>query len=123
MRVLACGGRAFMELDYVDRALDALHARTPVTVLIHGDARGADKAAGSWARRRGVRVETYKADWNSAAQRAAGILRNTKMLVEGKPELVVAFPGGTGTANMVSQSKRAGVPIWFPRAPVGVPSV
>jgi hypothetical protein len=33
------------------------------------------------------------------------------MLEEGKPDLVVAFPGGTGTANMVKQARAAGVEV------------
>jgi hypothetical protein len=33
------------------------------------------------------------------------------MLDEGKPDLVLAFPGGRGTRNMVGQAKRAGVPV------------
>jgi UDP-N-acetylmuramoylalanine-D-glutamate ligase len=34
------------------------------------------------------------------------------MLDEGKPDLVVAFPGGRGTANMVQQAHRAGVEVY-----------
>jgi hypothetical protein len=30
------------------------------------------------------------------------------MLDEGKPNLVVAFPGGTGTADMVQRAREAG---------------
>jgi hypothetical protein len=33
------------------------------------------------------------------------------MLVYGKPQLVVAFPGGGGTANMVEQAEAAGVKV------------
>jgi hypothetical protein len=33
------------------------------------------------------------------------------MLVEGKPDFVVAFPGGRGTANMIMQARQAGVPV------------
>jgi ABC-type Fe3+-hydroxamate transport system substrate-binding protein len=29
----------------------------------------------------------------------------------GKPDLVVAFPGGRGTANMIEQAEQAGVPV------------
>jgi hypothetical protein len=32
------------------------------------------------------------------------------MLDQGKPDLVVAFPGGRGTANLVKQARAAGVP-------------
>jgi ABC-type sugar transport system substrate-binding protein len=31
------------------------------------------------------------------------------MLDEGKPDIVVAFPGGTGTADMVRRARKAGV--------------
>jgi predicted Rossmann-fold nucleotide-binding protein len=32
-------------------------------------------------------------------------------MLEWKPDLVVAFPGGTGTADMVAQAKAAGVAV------------
>jgi hypothetical protein len=43
--------------------------------------------------------------------RSGGPKRNQQMLEEGKPDLVLAFPGGRGTADMVR------------RAPSGVPKV
>jgi hypothetical protein len=33
------------------------------------------------------------------------------MLDEGKPDLVIGFPGGTGTADMLSRAEIAGVKI------------
>ena len=33
------------------------------------------------------------------------------MLDEGKPDLVVAFPGGRGTADMIRKAEGAGVPV------------
>jgi hypothetical protein len=33
------------------------------------------------------------------------------MLDEGKPDLVIAFPGGRGTADMVKKARRAGVEV------------
>ncbi len=50
------------------------------------------------------------AEWSKYGRRA-GPIRNKQMLDVGKPHLVVAFPGGAGTANMVKQAKAAGVPI------------
>ena len=38
-------------------------------------------------------------------------MRNQKMLDEGKPDLVVAFAGGRGTADMVRIAKRSGVEV------------
>lgn len=40
---------------------------------------------------------------------AAGPIRNSRMLREGKPDLVLAFPGHGGTADMVKQAGEAGV--------------
>ena len=45
---------------------------------------------------------------------AAGPKRNQQMLDEAKPDMVVAFPGGKGTAHMRQIAKAAGVPVWQP---------
>jgi len=39
---------------------------------------------------------------------AAGAIRNEKMAVEGKPDLIIAFPGGPGTKNMIDVARRKG---------------
>jgi hypothetical protein len=33
------------------------------------------------------------------------------MIEQGLPDLVVAFPGGAGTADLVNRAKRRGVPV------------
>ncbi|QOR55749.1 MAG: hypothetical protein YHS30scaffold667_45 [Phage 65_10] len=109
MRALVCGGRTFSDAAALDRALGLL----PITLLIHGGAPGADRLAGDWAHAHGVPYRVYFAEWNKHG-RSAGGLRNTRMLVEGKPDVVVAFPGGYGTANMVRQARAAGVPVITP---------
>jgi len=43
--------------------------------------------------------------------RAAGPVRNAQMLAEGKPDFVVAFPGGRGTADMCKQARARGVKV------------
>jgi len=111
MRVLVCGGRDFHDMQLLVRALDALHARFRFRSLIHGGARGADQLAGRWARS-GVlgasNVQVFEADWNKYGA-SAGPVRNQKMLDEGQPALVVAFPGGAGTRDMVGRALKAGV--------------
>lgn len=108
LRVLVCGGRDYSDAGHVYSVLDMHHARWPITLIIVGDASGADSAAERWARDHGVaRVKEYAA-WN-ARGRAAGPIRNRKMLTEHRPDLVLAFPGGPGTADMVRQSRAAGV--------------
>ena len=34
-----------------------------------------------------------------------------RMLEEGRPDLVIAFPGGRGTADLVARARRAGVEV------------
>jgi hypothetical protein len=109
MRVLITGGRDFGDRELLFGALDSLHAAHGFTTLIHRDAKGADRLAGEWADARGVSVEAHPADWKKHG-RGAGPVRNQKML-EQKPDLVVAFPGGKGTADMVRRAKEAGIEV------------
>jgi len=108
MRVLVCGGRDFSDCSAVFVRLDAVHAKFGVSKVISGCARGADTLGIEWANARGVSCERYPADWE-AHGRAAGPIRNQQMLDEGRPDLVVAFPGGRGTADMIRRATQAGV--------------
>ena len=79
-----------------------------VSLVIHGAARGADTLLDEWAQVWGIPSLAFPAQWRRLG-RAAGPLRNGRMLAEGKPDLVIAFPGGRGTADMVRQAEAAGV--------------
>ena len=112
--MLVCGGRDWYEKDITFGILDRLAGEYDIAVVIHGAASGADTLAGRWARSRGIPVEEYPADWyparlNGKLHRGAGYARNRQMLREGKPNLVVAMPGGNGTAHMVRTARAAGV--------------
>ena len=112
MRVLVCGGRNYYNFLYACLKLDEIHAKTPITLIIEGGANGADRLARRWAIVEGVPYETHEANWTRYRQ-LAGSERNTRMLREGKPDLVVAFPGGKGTRHMVTIATEAGVEtIW-----------
>ena len=110
MRVLVCGGRKFSDYQLLAQTLDALHAERPISLIIHGAARGADTLAHEWAAHNRVNIDFYRADWNKY-KKAAGPIRNTRMLMDGKPQLVVAFEGGDGTADMIEQARAAGVTV------------
>ncbi len=92
------------------RVLNYYHSQRPFSVVIHGNAPGADSLAGEWARARGVPVEAYPAEWDLYG-RAAGHLRNRQMLDEGEPDIVIAFPGGRGTADMKKQARGDCLPV------------
>ena len=111
MRILVCGGRDYNRNLHVYSVLDAVHeTRGPVAVVISGGARGADYWGERWAALRDVPCVRFPADWETHG-RTAGALRNQQMLDEGKPDLVVAFPGGRGTADMVRRAFAAGVEV------------
>lgn len=109
-RVLVCGGRDFSNTQLAYAVLDRLHKELGIDVVIEGDARGADRIAGYWARRNRIDNLKFRADWK-LYQNRAGPVRNAKMLRQGKPDLVVAFPGGNGTRDMIEKARAAGVEV------------
>lgn len=109
-RVLVCGGRNYEDRRAVGRALAAIHAETPISVVIEGDASGADRIASNWARHNRICNLKVPAHWATLGK-AAGAIRNGWMIDFCRPELVVAFPGGPGTRNMVEQATAAGIPV------------
>ena len=107
MRVLVTGGRSYANRELVQVVLDNANA----TAIIAGGAKGADALAADWAIANGVQLHEFAADWAGYGP-AAGPLRNQRMLDEGKPDRVVAFPGGKGTADMVRRARKAGVEVF-----------
>ena len=120
MRILVCGGRDYKDSEKVTAVLDEIAVKHSKLynpddnwlpcdfTIIAGGATGADRLAVEWAAVNWTQYREFKADWNKHG-RAAGPIRNQRMLDEGKPDLVVAFPGGRGTADMVRRAKAAGV--------------
>lgn len=119
MKVLVCGGRDFNDALTLGSWLGGIHKQHGITLLIEGGARGADYMARKFAEWQGIPVKTFEADWQTHGN-AAGPIRNRQMLTEAKPDLVVAFEGGRGTANMVKQAKAAGVRVLMATAITGV---
>ncbi|MGC9156167.1 MAG: DUF2493 domain-containing protein [Ferrimicrobium sp.] len=107
MRVIVCGGREYTDSDVIRERLIQLQAVEPMTVIIHGAAPGADLLAGHVAGALGYKVEAYPADW-ARHGKAAGPIRNQEMLDAGA-DLVIAFPGGRGTKDMINRAEKAGV--------------
>jgi hypothetical protein len=133
MKVLVCGGRGFgdvpkgvtpltpeydrcwrkagQERALLAQTLGSLDPRP--TLIIHGATSGADHHAAKWAKSVKIEDRPFKADWYpngfGRLDKSAGPRRNQKMIDEGKPDLVIAFPGGRGTADMVSRARAAGI--------------
>jgi hypothetical protein len=102
--------RAAKQVFMMREALDHIRRDRDVRSIIAGGAPGADSHAEQWAKDRTLPVKVFKAQWKMYG-RSAGPIRNGVMLAKGKPDFVVAFPGGDGTADMVRQAIAAGVEI------------
>ena len=111
MRVLVCGGREYKNRSRVGEVLDELRKAYGKLHIIEGGARGADRLAFDWAIARGMEHTTRKAKWNEFGK-TAGAIRNQEMIDLDKPRVVVAFPGGNGTADMVRRAHAEGLPVW-----------
>lgn len=113
IRLLVCGGRHYNEREKVYRALDLLLEKYTIEVLIHGDAPGADQLADDWAKSRGVPRLPFPAKWSKYRLRA-GPVRNQQMMDEANPTAGVAFPGNSGTRDMITRLRKAGIKVWQP---------
>lgn len=111
-RILVCGGRKFWNQELFDSSMRyATRWFSDNYCIIEGAAQGADTLAKRWGKAQGVAVLSVEANWDCYGD-YAGTLRNTWMLDWCMPDLVIAFPGGSGTANMVKQATARHVSVW-----------
>ncbi len=130
-RIIVCGGRDFghmslfpsdeeylprmAEYDFIKNTLTDMwvHYDWKDPFIIAGGATGADTVAIEWAKEHNLEFKEYKAKWKVYGN-AAGPIRNREMLEMECPDLVIAFPGKTGTQNMIDISRKAGVQVLHP---------
>ncbi len=120
MKIIICGGRDldrisawnWLERNLKDELAFASGCTSHLSIekVIHGGCRGADEAAGDWAKSEGIPVVVCKADWKKHGK-SAGPIRNRQMLTMHKPDYVVALPGGKGTDDMIMAAEGEGVPV------------
>tara|TARA_R100000700_G_C3168211_1_gene143104 strand:+ start:365 stop:649 length:285 start_codon:yes stop_codon:yes gene_type:complete len=80
---------------------------SPITLIIHGDARGADTLGKFYAKNNGIPFESYPANWDLYGK-SAGIRRNELMLAQ-NPDYVIGFYGGRGTAHMLKIARQKNI--------------
>lgn len=108
--VLVCGGRHYNDPVILGAWLGGIMNQRGIARIIEGGASGADNLAKKFGEWKGIPVDTYRANWRQHGV-GAGPLRNQRMLDEGRPDLVVAFPGGAGTFDMVRRARAAGIEV------------
>ena len=110
MRIIVSGSRSHCDLQLVERELDKLHRRMLIHVVIHGCCGDQAGAIEHWARSNGIAVVRYPPNWERFGHQGE-ILRNSFMLEDSRPDLVVAFPGGHSTADLLLRARRAGIAV------------
>lgn len=103
--ILTCGGRSYGNRNRVFETLDNLKP----SLVVHGGEPGADQLTRAFAQATGTPVRVFAPSRND--DRRAMLARNTRMLTECAPDLLVAFPGGDRTKDMISKAQRAGCTI------------
>lgn len=131
MKILVTGDREWLNLESIADALvnvlEEFNVDPKDCILIHGNARGADKLAAICGECLRMDVRPYPAHWGHTDDcpegcremcgRPAGSIRNKKML-DDNPDIDVALAfhpdleeGSKGTRNMVMRLEKAGITV------------
>lgn len=109
LRICVTGGRDFKAWKFLSHVLDLLN---PTEIGVGDCHTGADQMTRWWAYtnlKESARRE-YRADWQALGLNA-GPARNHRMLTDFKPDLLLAFPGGKGTADCKAKALKMGIPV------------
>lgn len=107
------GGRTYNKYRTITRIVTQLRDDYGgKLVVVHGCAPGADSLASKACKVLGVAQRRFPANWEEHGT-AAGPIRNRDMaaflrgrLDRGHEVMLISFPGGTGTADMIAVSKK-----------------
>lgn len=100
-RVCVCGGRNYFNRKRMHEVLSYVLSHHPDFMIVSGGCTGADTLAVEWAKQNDVYYEIYNANWKKYGK-AAGPIRNRQMAESGI-DVLLAFPGGKGTENMITE--------------------
>jgi hypothetical protein len=112
MRVIIAGSRTITEYALVEQAVR--ESGFQITEVLSGGARGVDQLGEAWARRTGIPVRCFAADWERFGKRA-GYVRNEQMA--GCAEGVIAVWDGSspGTSHMIGIAREKGLKVFVLR--------
>lgn len=100
MKVIIAGGRNFSNYEKLYQICDKILINRPVTEIVSGTARGADKLGERYGNDKGYNIKKFPADWNKYGK-SAGYRRNEQMAVYA--DILIAFWDGKsrGTKHMI----------------------
>lgn len=108
MKIIVAGGREFIPAqEHKDWLINALKVNN-ATEVVCGMARGADMHGYNTAKELGIPVKEFAADWVKFGKEA-GRRRNKEMA--DYADMLIVFPGGVGTNDMIRQMRAKKKPI------------
>ena len=108
MKTIVAGGRDGINAYLVEKAINA--ADWEITTLVCGMARGVDSHAYNWAKRKGVPIEEYPADWDRY-KKAAGHIRNAEMADNAEALIAIWDGESPGTGGMIGVAEKKGLKV------------
>lgn len=111
LRVIVCGSLYYPDKALVWEHLSRLNEqRGPFALLCSEPVTGVAELARSWAKENDV--PSHNAFGNpDKFGAAADRIRRTHMIASVQPNLVIAFPGGPETTDLVTKARAAGIEV------------
>jgi hypothetical protein len=104
MRVIIAGSRTIIDYKLIASHIEETAFHIPITSIVSGTARGVDRLGEEWARRNGVKVTRYPANWKQFG-RAAGYRRNEEMARNADAAIIIWDGISKGTKHMIKLAK------------------
>jgi hypothetical protein len=108
MKVIIAGGRDYNFNPSDIAYLNKLRITLPITEVVSGAAKGADKCGEDWAKKHNIPIKQFPANWDKHGK-SAGFKRNKQMAQYA--DAAILFPGGRGTDMMFGLAKEHGLKI------------
>ena len=119
MRVIIAGGRTITDSAYVKKAVS--ESGFNLTEIISGGAKGVDTLGEKYAKKAGIDLVTFHANWTGLGNKA-GPIRNMKMAMYAasdlskKGGLIAVWDGKSrGTGGMINIAKSLGLKVFIYR--------
>lgn len=113
MRLLICGSRFWKNKQLIKTVLQEILYNSVIECIVEGEAKGADSMGRELAEELGIPVLKFPADWQHHGK-AAGYIRNQQMIIEAKPDFILAFhndiTNSKGTKDMIKQAIKYKIP-------------
>lgn len=109
MKLIITGGLGYQLTPGDLASLDALHSLHRVTEVVSGRAPGADACGEVWAKKNGLPVTGFPADWVKHGRTAS---QRQHLLISGYADAMALFPGGSVTESMRKLARSTGMELF-----------